>query len=101
MARTRARKLPEILTFEVVLIAVRSLKTEKPSRIANSGRFQSASGARQIPMAVTSARPATCAPMTTLVGRLSLMVDWSCAQGCSSGKRFRERPPFPLPCLPP
>ena len=47
IARTSARKLPEIFTFEVVEIAVRSLKTEKPSRIANSGRFQSACGACQ------------------------------------------------------
>ncbi len=47
IARTSARKLPEIFSFDSVSIAVRSLKTEKPSRIPNSARSQSAVGARQ------------------------------------------------------
>jgi hypothetical protein len=40
IATTRARKLPEILTLELVETAVRSLSSEKTSSTTSSGMFQ-------------------------------------------------------------
>ena len=45
IARTIARKLPEIFRCDSVSIDITSLKAEKPSRIPNSAMFQSAFGA--------------------------------------------------------
>ena len=47
IARTIGRKLPESFTFEVVVIAVRSLKMEKASRIAEQGEIPVGGAGRQ------------------------------------------------------
>src|SRR3954453_11162684 len=89
IAKTSARKLPEIFTFEVVLIAVRSLKTEKPSRMQNRAGSQLASCDRQITAAATRARAATMAAIALGVGRDSAI----CLIRLTEGK-LREEPAY-------
>src|SRR5215218_511140 len=69
MATTRARKLPEIFTFDSVDTALRSLKIEKDSNTANSGRSQLQAGARPTAAATVSSRPAVMTTIARRVGR--------------------------------
>src|SRR5882757_445973 len=71
IATTIGRKLPESLTFEVVVTAVRSVKIAKASRIPSSDMSQSAVPAVKTPAITTARRPTTCKPVIVLVGRLS------------------------------
>src|SRR6201991_4234961 len=69
MESTKAKKLPEIDKSLSTLVAVRSLRTEKLSRRANSPRSQLADGAATAPAASTTKRPATWLAATVLLGR--------------------------------
>src|SRR5215218_9298561 len=69
IATTRARKLPEIFSFDSVETAVRSLNIEKASSTTNSGRSQLQAGARQKAAARTSRRPAAMTTIARRVGR--------------------------------
>ena len=70
IARTRARKLPEVFSLELVSIAVRSLKIEKPSRIPKSAKSQLAWGARQSPKTTIATPPAASSRWLAVVGRV-------------------------------
>src|ERR1044072_3903479 len=69
IARTRARKLPEIFRRDWVSIDITSLKIEKPSRMPNRARSQLAYGARQIARPTSAARTLTSRAWLNLVGR--------------------------------
>src|SRR4051794_40107177 len=73
MARTIARKLPEIFSLDLVSIAVRSLKTEKPSRMPKSAKFQFAVGARNTASAIAAAMPRDSRTWFAVVGRVFFM----------------------------
>ena len=70
IAITRARKLPEIFSFDSVVTAVRSLKTEKARRTAKKATSQSERGASQNARATVSARTPTMAAIAVRVGRV-------------------------------
>src|SRR3954451_17756569 len=76
IATTRARKLPEIASLDSVGTAVRSLKTEKPSRMTSSGRFQSPLGASQTAAATAAQRARKIPALTARVGRLLAIVSF-------------------------
>ena len=73
MARTRARKLPEIFRRDSVSIDMMSLKAEKPSRMPKRARFQLAFGACQTAAATTPTRPSAKSALLNRVGRSFFM----------------------------
>ena len=98
IATTRARKLPEIFTFDSVETAVRSLKIEKASRTANRARSQLHWGARQTPAAAVISSTTAMLESAKRVGRLSAIgLVWAASR--------TEPPPWlqihgqaPIPC---
>src|SRR5215213_706298 len=93
IARTRARKLPEILIWALVVIAVRSLKAAKAKRTSSRPMFQLPSGAATIAAVNTAASAPAWMAIILGVGRSVVIAEWwSCDVPVFE---FRDRRAFP------